>query len=1101
MAAALLTAYGADALEGYGSSATACSTGDGGTQLDGGSGIYLASMQIEGTEYGFFFASNDTGAINSFYGDDPPTNTSHSFAAGDFVYVTAQTLTTAIGTISTLTAGWYEIVLIDGWAYGIYYNASEDVLAQPTACASEGTFGFGSGTFTGDVSGTIYTYPDKSPLTTTQYSVWRTEGSGSAVTASISLSGTTTAVEDKDYEVSTYPGTFPLELEWDAEEDGPKYFYIRFIPNSEYTSSMFVPYISAVDSGAIGTASFSRAYIINPGTISFREEAGYDAPEISIVEGDSTEIFVDRTSGTFGQVTASLVLAGTAISGTDYTISNLDPSNDVIFSAPWSPTSSLFGYESGSINLWLEADDINADDGATQPALNTFVATWSDKSGFGNDYVAPASENQPQLQDSGGIDNPSRDLYQVAFDKEVTSLCDYLSASSGPDLSQTTGDSWTLFVVYKTTGSADDRTAITSQAEQWFLGPYNGYAAYYNYGWMSETDYEIESDEYVVATVTNAYTGAMSNPLTNYWVNGYQYVTEISSAGSPGMFNLGADGYMGQNPLDGNIAEVLVYDTKLETDAREKVEGYLAAKWSFASLLKPDHPYYDSPAPITDYGANTTGSHSFVIETINNGTYEPAKTIEISFLEPLEYPLSGSRLYPSATFDGGYSTFTVTVEEISPNPSGTVNWSSESTGTNYIAAMGSEGSTTVMFGVDRSIVPSATLSGALNVTIGQIGDAVAGIDYIDPGFPLTLSWSDEEGGEKSFAVEFAANSAYTGTTFYPEITDGGGADIGTSSISVNNIIHPGTFNFNITASTIWEGQSKSLIFERTEGTYGDVTASVTLGGDAPSGTVPGGYTIHNLPISNQATMSSGQSSYTIRIDSVEDTTDEDDRYLTIELASLSYPTSLLRWSPEPILGDDTTFRLNILDNESGSADFDYATYTGKQNSSIAIAVGRSGGGDFTASVTVDRSGGGTAVLGTDYTGLPATLEWADQEEGVKYFNITTINSWQEGDKTIDLSFSALENIEPGDIDECEITITSILVEPTADAYPLVSPDGTINNYRNALTSRKLAASGVLPYGFGIHTPFAIRGQTSAYSGSSGAQKMQLKPLTFQKIQV
>ena len=1095
MAASLLIAYGAGALEGYGSSATACSTGDGGTQIDGGSGIYLVSAEIEDPEYGFFFASDDTEGGPSFYGDGPPTNQTHDFVAGDFVYVPAQALSPAIGGITNLTAGWYEIVFLGEFAYGIYYNASAEVLAQPTACASEGTFGFGSGTFTGDVSGTIYTYPDKSPLTTTQYSVWRTEGSGSAVTASISLSGATTAVEDKDYEVSTYPGTFPLELEWDAEEDGPKYFYIRFIPNSEYTSSMFVPYISAVDSGAIGTASFSKAYIINPGTISFREEDGYAAPEISIFEGDTATIFVDRTSGTFGQVTASLVLAGTAISGTDYTISNLDPSNDVIFSTPWSPTSSLFGYESGSINLWLEAGDINADDGATQPALNTFVATWSDKSRFGNDYVAPYAENQPQLQDSGGIDNPSRDLYQVAFDKVEGNLCDHLSASSGPDLSQTTGDSWTLFVVYKTTGSSDARTAITSQAEQWFLGPYNGYATYYNYGWMSETDYEIESDEYVLATVTNAYTGAMSNPLTNYWVNGYQYVTEISSAGSPGMFNLGADGYMGQNPLDGNIAEVLVYDTKLETDAREKVEGYLAAKWSFASLLKPDHPYYDSPAPITDYGANTTGSHSFVIETINNGTYEPAKTIEISFLEPLEYPLSGSRLYPSATFDGGYSTFTVTVEELSPNPSGTVNWSPEATGTNYIGP-----GQTLAFGVDRSIVPSATLSGALNVTIGQIGDAVAGIDYIDPGFPLTLSWSDEEGGEKSFAVEFAANSAYTGTTFYPKITDGGGADIGTSSISDNNIIHPGTFNFNITASTIWEGQSKELIFERTEGTYGDVTASITLGGTAPSGAVDGGYTIHNLPINNQATMSSGQSSYTIRIDSVEDATDEGNRYLTIDNDVLVYPTSGSRWYPAPSLGGDNVFRLDILDNESGSADFDYAAYTGKQNSSIAIAVRRSDGGDFTASVIVDTAGG-TAVLGTDYTGLPATLEWADQEEGSKYFNITTINTWQEGDKTIDLYFSELENIEPGELDVCEVTITPIAVLPTVDAYPLVSPDGTINNYRNALTSRKLAASGVLPYGFGIHTPFAIRGQTSAYSGSSGAQKMQLKPLTFQKIQV
>jgi hypothetical protein len=46
----------------------------------------------------------------------------------------------------------------------------------------------------------------------------------------------------------------------------------------------------------------------------------------------------------------------------------------------------------------------------------------------------------------------------------------------------------------------------------------------------------------------------------------------------------------------GTISEILIYNSVLSTTNRQKIEGYLAWKWGFASNLSASNPYkYDSP--------------------------------------------------------------------------------------------------------------------------------------------------------------------------------------------------------------------------------------------------------------------------------------------------------------------------------------------------------------------------------------------------------------------------------------------------------------------------------------------------------------------------
>jgi len=55
------------------------------------------------------------------------------------------------------------------------------------------------------------------------------------------------------------------------------------------------------------------------------------------------------------------------------------------------------------------------------------------------------------------------------------------------------------------------------------------------------------------------------------------------------------DPEIGQHFLNGDIAEILVYDTALSDNDRQKVEGYLAWKWGLVAGLPVGHPYKDDP--------------------------------------------------------------------------------------------------------------------------------------------------------------------------------------------------------------------------------------------------------------------------------------------------------------------------------------------------------------------------------------------------------------------------------------------------------------------------------------------------------------------------
>jgi hypothetical protein len=89
-----------------------------------------------------------------------------------------------------------------------------------------------------------------------------------------------------------------------------------------------------------------------------------------------------------------------------------------------------------------------------------------------------------------------------------------------------------------------------------------------------------------------------SNGNVSISVNGANLITGNINppAGSQSTLTIGKDSYY--YPM--NLGEVLIYSEIISTETRQKVEGYLANKWSLNNSLPNDHPYANVSPKVTN---------------------------------------------------------------------------------------------------------------------------------------------------------------------------------------------------------------------------------------------------------------------------------------------------------------------------------------------------------------------------------------------------------------------------------------------------------------------------------------------------------------------
>jgi hypothetical protein len=132
----------------------------------------------------------------------------------------------------------------------------------------------------------------------------------------------------------------------------------------------------------------------------------------------------------------------------------------------------------------------------------------------------------------------------------------------------------TLFAVYNSQSTSGSHRAVQG-SNNWLIGPYDGKHELYAGNFASPAGPAVQAGVFVIQTVT-----LDSSTATNY-IDGASIGT-VSSPTYPGAnlflaYSVGSPPY--PEALNGDVAEVLVYDSLLSDPDREDVEAYLTDKW------------------------------------------------------------------------------------------------------------------------------------------------------------------------------------------------------------------------------------------------------------------------------------------------------------------------------------------------------------------------------------------------------------------------------------------------------------------------------------------------------------------------------------------
>jgi hypothetical protein len=889
------------------------------------------------------------------------------------------------------------------------------------------------------------------------------EGGFGALTATIQFTGT--AVSGTDYLVD-FP--YPLELSWSQGQTGSKEFSVTFLENAP-TTKTFEPFFSGTGNAISETPTSSITTIIYPGIFNF------DSPQsASITEGGNTVITINRTEGTFGDITASLMYTGALDPMHDFSVNGItfaDVGGEFVATASFANGENSFSF---ALTASDDIDDESAESGSFDLTflnypLSSSIFYPSGVVGQSHEFVITVLDNE---SGSLKINNPDGHYIYTAS-MPVTWSIERIDAADGAasatvDLVASGGFGRAVFGIdYSSTSGSFP----------------------YTFNW---DDQESQTQTFSIQTLTNSeLTGVSISPVITNTSSSFGTPLTGSPASQPAWIVHPGELYMTE--LDDDVVEGASFVVQLAR--RSGKVGHLTGTMTFGGTAVSGADYSpvssvdDPPVPPEYFLAVPDGDTStiFSVDTEDDVVDEDNETITISINND-----SGT-IYHFSASDGtiytNYSDYAFnTASLISTNPSfitsstisiidnetGTINFASEFTGTIYVT-----GTQTLVYSVERTI--AGDFATTATIALSSSTTAIQGLDFDGISFPHTLTWADQVTGSKTFTVNFLNNSERTGTLFVPFIQASTTASIGTASFSTTQIVHPGIVSYSELTASVVEGATKTITVTRSSGSDGHITGNLFYGGDATRNT---DYTAPDTFV-----LGDGESSTTFNVVTVDDIIEDgQSESATITIRTLGYSLTDSLYNPTASINSvRDVFTLTITDNETGSLNFSTVSSSLKQPGSgtpntLTITVERSGGVDFAAEATITQVGG-TATT-ADYSGLPATLNWSDQDGDDKSFTITAINTWGNTGKTLQMGFTTLSNVSTGtNVPNQEITFTNTIFEEQNNQFDEIASDFTINRFKNMRFGYKRKIDAV-PFSRGSEgVSTTVRDRETAYSAS------------------
>lgn len=372
----------------------------------------------------------------------------------------------------------------------------------------------------------------------------------------------------------------------------------------------------------------------------------------------------------------------------------------------------------------------------------------------------------------------------------------------------------------------------------------------------------------------------------------------------------------------------------------------------------------------------------------------------------------------------------------------------------------------VTIGSAQGVTPAVSPNGGQLFSVGALGVDVAsgGFDIANGGPALALINAVGGTGTQLYAVNTTTGAATLigtvgdGTQTFSDLAIGQTVfNVSPASQSVAEDV--GNATITVTRSGVATGPA-TVAFDITDPVFPVDSPGVaaTAGSDfGTSGTTT---------FSGTVSFADGETSKTITVPILNDTTDEADETLVVVISDPS--VGQIGVAPQAtvvITDDDAAPTLSIADSSVSEGD------TGTTNGTLTVSLSNASDQQVTVSVASDTTG--TATAGTDFTALaPTTLTFAPGETS-KTVNISvTGDTAKEPAETVNVALSTPTNAT---IDDGTATLT--ITSDDADATVATDPIHTTGKATQVITVNGTAGDDVIVVtGSGANVIVTLNGQ-------------------------
>ena len=233
-----------------------------------------------------------------------------------------------------------------------------------------------------------------------------------------------------------------------------------------------------------------------------------------------------------------------------------------------------------SLALWLDADD------ASTIVLNgNTVSQWSDKSGNNRHATQSTAANQP-TRTLSGLNNRTVVTFD-GTDDELRTAASTLGITTAASMAFVS--SWAINRSQGLLGTED----MTNRFGFFITGSFNN-------RWNSLTNNFLPAAEIVQLTPQQPQIviGTATNGSQVAFRNGTQQATAAATFVAPTSSVMRIGNMLAGTSvpfMQGYHSEIVVTNTVISTNDRQRLEGYFAWKWGLRSNLPADHPFRNLP--------------------------------------------------------------------------------------------------------------------------------------------------------------------------------------------------------------------------------------------------------------------------------------------------------------------------------------------------------------------------------------------------------------------------------------------------------------------------------------------------------------------------